>query len=222
MPISIPRDIAIFLINGFSAAKRYASADRVEALKRRLKPIPTCFIYLSFIVLSSYLLSHPAAAAGSRLRLEFRNNLINLSADNADLQNILLKLNEKTGIFVRFPSALQKKISIELSGVTVEKALPTILKGLNYATVYSMPIGADKAQVSEVHIFSAYKGRARSRQSARRIRQIENRIKSYEKRIRQAQQRLERVSPNSAAGKRHQRQIRNYQRTVERLKRQIR
>jgi hypothetical protein len=134
----------------------------------------------------------------------------------------LLKLNEKAGIFVRFPSALQKKITLKLSDVTVEKALSTILKGLNYATVYSMPIGAEKAQVSEVHIFSSYKGRARSQKSAKRIRQIENRIKSYEKRIRSTQQRLESVSQDSAAGKRYQRQIRNYKRTVERLKRQIR
>jgi hypothetical protein len=214
--------IAIFSINGFSADRRYASAGRTEELKRWLKPIPTYFIYIFFIVLSSYLLSHPAATAGSRLQLDFRDKLINLSADNADLQNILLKLNEKTGIFVRFPSMLQKKITLKLSGVTVEKALSTILKGLNYATVYSKTTGADKTQVSEVHIFSAYKGRTRSRQSARHIRQIENRIRSYEKRIRRAQQRLERVSQNSSAGKRYQRQISNYQKTIERLKRQIR
>ena len=222
MPLSIPTETAIFLTNGFSAAKRHASTDRVEALKQRLKPILTGFIYFSFIVSSSYLLSHPAAAAGSRLQLEFRDNLINLSADSADLQNLLMKLNAKTGIFVRFPSALQKKITLELSDVTVEKALPTILKGLNYATVYAMPIGADKARVSEIHIFSAYKGRARSQPSARRIRLLENRIKSYENRIRSVQKRLARVPQDSSAGKRYQRQIDSYQRAVERLKRQSR
>jgi hypothetical protein len=222
MPISFPGRIAIFSINGFRAVRRHAYTGRAEELMRRLKPILTCFRYLSIIVLSSCLWSHPAAAAGSRLQLEFHDNLINLSADNADIQNLLLKLNTKTGIFVKFPSALQKKITLELSDVTVEKALATILKGLNYATVYSMPSGAGKAQVSEIHIFNAYKGRSRSRRSARRTRLFENRIKSYENRIRSAQQRLARVPQDSQAGKRYQRQIASYQRTIERLKRQIR
>lgn len=191
-------------------------------IARLLKPISIHFIYLFFIFLLSCHLSHPAVVAGSRLQLECHEDLISLSADNAEIKNILLRLNEKAGIFVRFPSTLQKTITIELSDVTIEKALPKILKGLNYATVYAMPAGTNKAQVSEVHIFSAYKGRTRTRQSAQRLRQIENRISNYEKRIRSAQQRLDRVSQDSPAGKRYQRQIRSYQRTVERLKRQIR
>lgn len=221
MPRSITGQIALFSINRFSAAIKFAYAEMTTKL-RWLKSIPTYFIHLFFILLSSFLLYHPAATAESRLQFELRDNRINLSADKADLQRILQKLNEKTGILIRFPRVLQKTITLELSGVTVEKALLKILKGLNYAIVYSMPADANKVQVSQVHIFSSYKGRARARQSARRIKQIENRIISYEKRIRTAQQRLAQVPQNSAAAKRYQRKIASYQRTVERLERQIR
>jgi hypothetical protein len=165
---------------------------------------------------------HPALASGSTLQLKFRDNRLSISANHADIQTVLLRFSEETGIFVRFPKALQRKISINLSAVTPENALKSILKGLNYATVFSVSDSENKIRVSKVYIFKGYKETARTRRLERRERQNRNRINQYKKRIASIQRRLDKVSHNSAAERRLKRQIQNYQKAIDRLERQIR
>jgi hypothetical protein len=180
--------------------------------------IVSCLLIISLFDLTI----HPASAIGSTLQLKFRNNRLSISADEADIQTVLLRVSEETGIFFRFPKALQKKISISLSAVTVENALKSILKGLNYATVFSASDSRNNVQVSKVYIFKGYKETARTRRLARRERLNQNRINRYKKRIASIQRRLDKVSPNSAAAKRLNNQKRNYQKTIDRLERQSR
>lgn len=180
--------------------------------------IVCCFLIISLFDLSM----HPASASGSSLQLKFRDNRLSISADHADIQTVLLRVSEETGIFVRFPKALQKKISVTLSAVTIENALKSILKGLNYATVFSVSDNKDKIQVSKVYIFKGYKETARTRRLARRERQNRSRIGRYKKRIASIQRRLDKVSHNSMAARRLENQIRNYQKRIDRLERQIR
>jgi hypothetical protein len=165
---------------------------------------------------------HPASASGSTLQLKFRDNRLSISADEADIQTVLLRLSEETGIFIRFPKALRKKLSISLSAVTLENALKSILKGINYATVFSVSDNKDNIQVSKVYIFKGYKETARTRRLARRERLNRNRINQYKKRIASIQRRLDKVSPNSAAARRLNNQKRNYQKSIDRLERQSR
>jgi ribosomal protein L24 len=165
---------------------------------------------------------HPVLASGSALQLQFRENRLSISADDADIQTVLLRVSEETGIFIRFPKALQKKISITLSSVTLEHALKSLLKGLNYATVFSISENEDKIRISKVYIFKGYKETARTRRLARRERQNRNRINQYKKRIESIQRRLNDVSNNSAAARRLKRQLQNYQKQIDRLERQIR
>jgi hypothetical protein len=40
--------------------------------------------------------------------MEYNKNLITISAQNADLKNVLLKLAKKTNIIVRFSDSLEK------------------------------------------------------------------------------------------------------------------
>jgi hypothetical protein len=179
-------------------------------------------ILLLLILLLLIFLLCPAVVTASTIEMDFRDNRLSVSAVDADIKDILLRLSEEAGIYVQFPKALQKKISLNLSDVELEKALPRLLKGLNYATVFSIPLGTDRPQVSKVYVFEDYKISARARRSARRERQTRNRISQYEKRIASIQKRLDRVSHDSSAGKRYQRQIRSYKQKIDRLERQIR
>lgn len=178
-----------------------------------------CFF---FVVSLTDLWMHPAWAAGSTLNVQFRGNRLSLSAVDADIQSILLRISEETGIFVQFPQALQKTMSLTLSDIKLEKALKRLLKGLNYATVYSISNDTNAIHVSKVYIFEAYKETARSRRLARIERQNQTRIKRYEKQIASIRRRLEKVPNDSSAGRRYRRQIQNYKKRIDRLERQIR
>ncbi len=165
---------------------------------------------------------HPAWAAGSTLQVQFRDNRLSLTAVDADIQSILLRISEKTGIFVQFPRALQKKMSLTLSGIKLEKAMKKLLKGFNYATVYSVSNDTNAILVSKVYIFESYKETARSKRLARIEKQNRNRISKYEKQIASIKQHLDKVAHDSPAGKRYLSRIQNYQKIIDRLERQIR
>jgi len=58
---------------------------------------------------------------------------------------VLLKLADKTNIYVRFPASLKKKITVMKRGISVRDALKRLLRDFNYAIIYS---GPDKNQTS--------------------------------------------------------------------------
>ena len=177
--------------------------------------------FLLFVLLTDMSM-HSAWAADSTLQLQFRDNRLSLSAVDADIQSILLKISQATGIFIQFPQALQKKMSMTLSEVKLENALKRLLKGLNYATVYSLSKDMATIRVSKVYIFESYKETARAKRRSRIERQNRTRINRYEKQIASIKQRLEKVPHDSAAGKRYMTRIENYQKIIDRLERQIR
>ena len=153
--------------------------------------------------------------------MEYDNNLLTLSAQKADLKNVLLKLSNQTGIYVRFPKSLKKQITTEISGVSLSDALSKILKGMNHVIIYS---GSRKNRlvVSEVFVYMKSKGHETSSQSKPREKQILARIKSYEKRLEFLNQKLSQIDKNSRQGKRYFRRIRSYKNIIENLKRKIR
>ena len=176
--------------------------------------------FLFFAFLLTCALSHWTPAYGATFQLKMHDNRLSLNAADADLSGILQRLGQAAGIVVRFPKALQNKITLSLSDVRLETALERILKGLNYATVYTVPESSDVARISKVYIFSKKQESVRSKQSILRERRIQNRISYYEKRIRSLQQRMSNRQQDNPAVQRYQRQIRNYQRIIERLQRQ--
>ena len=56
--------------------------------------IVSCLLIISLFDLTI----HPASAIGSTLQLKFRNNRLSISADEADIQTVLLRVSEETGI----------------------------------------------------------------------------------------------------------------------------
>ena len=161
------------------------------------------------------------------LHIEYKNNLLTVTAQKADLKDVLLKLSDKTGIYVRYPSSLKKQITTELIRVPLSKALLKILEGTNHVIIYSGS-GKNRAVVSKVFVYRkskrSYRKSKRSRISGQSISQeelIASRIKSYEKRLELMNKKLSGLDKNSRLGKRYSRQIRSYENVIKNLKRKI-
>jgi type II secretory pathway component GspD/PulD (secretin) len=177
------------------------------------------FIFL--IYFTSVNSSIYAQTSNITLRIDYKNNLLTVSAQNADLKNILLKISDKTGVYVRFPSSLKKQITIRMSGLSLKETLSRLLKGINYALVYSGS-RKNRAIVSEVFVFKKLE---RSRISSRarvRERQLSHRIRYYERRLESLKKKLSKVNKNSRRGKSYLRQIRSYENSLENLKKKSR
>jgi hypothetical protein len=169
-------------------------------------------MYLTCVTSLSY-----AKTFDPNLHIDFKDNLLTLSAQKADLKNVLLKLADITGIYVAFPSSLQKQITTKLSRVPLGEALSKILKGTNHVIVYSGS-GKNRAVVLKVFV---YKTSEESRISERSIPQedfLEERIRSYENRLQLINKKLSQVDKNSRMGKRYLRQVRSYEKIIENLK----
>lgn len=173
-------------------------------------------IYFTYSVLLA-----DAQTINPNIHIDYNNNLLTLSAKKAELKKVLLKLSEKTDIYVRYPSSLKKQITTKMSGVSLGEALSKILKGMNHVIIYSGS-RKNRAVVSEVFVYFESKKSTISRHSTSKNRQIAVRIKSYERRLDSLNEKLSKFDKNSRQGKRYLRQIRSYQNVIESLKRKIR
>ncbi len=154
------------------------------------------------------------------LHIDYKNNLLSLSVQKADLKDVLLELSAKTGIYVKFPSSLKKQITTKMFHVSLNKALSKILKGTNHVIIYSGS-GKNQAVVSKVFVYTKAK---RSMISGRSIQQeniIASRISTYEKRVQLMNKKLSQIDKNSRLGKRYSKQISAYENMIENLKRKI-
>jgi hypothetical protein len=156
-----------------------------------------------------------AQTTDRNLRISFRNNLLTISAEEADLKNVLLEVAEKTKIFISLPNSLEQKITTELTETPLPGALDRLLKGLNYAIIYS-GAGTREAAIEEVFVLSKPQ---RSRRPSPRgnVRRITNRIKVYERQIESLKRHLSNIDQNSRRGKQYSRRIRSLEKNIERL-----
>ena len=176
------------------------------------------FIFLIYFISVNF--SIYAQASNIKLRIDYKNNLLTVSAQDADLKNVLLRLADKTGVYVRFPSSLKKQITIEMSGLSLEETFSRLLKGINYALVYSGS-GKNRAIVSEVFVFKKLERSRISSRTRGRERQLSHRIRYYERQLESLRKKLSKVNKNTRQGKSYLRQIRFYEKTLENLKKKI-
>ena len=154
-----------------------------------------------------------AASSNSKIQIRYSNNLIDIAAKNAEIKAVLLKLAEVANIHIKFPSSLEKKISINKQSISLRDALKRLLKDFNYIVIYSGP-NKVKASVSKVFIYSEAE---KTRRLTASQRLAANRIKNYERQIDSIKQRLSRVDQNSSRAKRYLRQIRSIESRINRL-----
>jgi type II secretory pathway component GspD/PulD (secretin) len=179
-----------------------------------------CF-FAFFLSITS--LTH-AQSSDQSFRMDYANGLLTLSAEKADLTRLLTQVAQIAGIHVHFPKNLTKQITITLSGVSLKKALRRLLKGENYALLYSVS-GKDKSSaISEVYVFPKSTGPTISRQSEPprgRDEVIRASIARYEKRLETLKSRMTTVDEESRRGRLIGNQIRSTEKTIERLRKSL-
>jgi type II secretory pathway component GspD/PulD (secretin) len=156
-----------------------------------------------------------AQSSYQKLQISYDKNSITISARDADLKTVLVKLADKTDTYIKFSNSLKKKITIQLTETSLQEALRRLLKGYNHFILYS---GTNKkqAEISGVYVLTRVKEPRRSSGDAR---QIANRIRSYERQIESLKKRLSGIDTDSRRGKLYMRRIRRLENFIERLKR---
>jgi predicted RNase H-like nuclease (RuvC/YqgF family) len=179
-----------------------------------------CF-FAFFVCITS---STHAQSSGQSFRIDYDNGLLTLSAEKADLSRLLTQIAQRTGIHVRFPKNLTKKITITLSGISLKKALCRLLKGEDYALLYFGSEKHEPAVISEVYVLPKSTGPSLSRQHERpkgREEVMRASIARYEKRLETLKSRMATVDEESRRGKLIGNQIRSTEKTIERLRKSL-
>jgi predicted RNase H-like nuclease (RuvC/YqgF family) len=165
-------------------------------------------------------------AQGSRqtFRIDYDNGLLTLSAEKADLKRLLTHVAERARIHVSFPKNLRKQITIKLSGVSLRKALRRLLKGENYALIYSVSGKLKASVISEVYVLQKSSGPRISTQykpPGHREERIRASITRYEKRLETLKNRMATIDEESRRGRLIRNQIRTTEKTIERLRKSL-
>jgi len=165
-----------------------------------------------------------AQSSGQTFSIDYDNGLLTLSAEKADLKGVLTQVAQKARIHISFPKNLRRQITIKLSGVSLRKALRRLLKGENYALIYSVPGQPKPSAISEVYVLPSSSGPRTSSQykpPKRPQERIRASITRYEKRLETLKNRMATVDEESRRGRLIGNQIRTTEKTIERLRRSL-
>jgi hypothetical protein len=97
-----------------------------------------------------------AQSNNQNILISYKNDLLSISAKDADLKEVLLKLSDKTNINIKLPVYIDKKITINKNGISLGEGLEYILKNLNHIILYSGRKN-NKLMISRVIVFSESK-----------------------------------------------------------------
>ena len=201
-------------------------------MKLTTNKIKFLHICIYIILFTSVISLSYAQTSNPNLRLIYKNNLITISAQNAHLKNVLLELADKTNIIVRVPNSLKKQITITLSENSLDEALSRILRGMNYAIIYSGEKN-NRPVVSEVLVYNksesskiSNRSKPRDKNNNSRIKtpsnkNIVSRIKLYENRLKTLNEKLSVGNASSKVEERYKKQIRVYEDQIEKLKKKL-
>lgn len=176
-------------------------------------------LILLFVLLNPLIIANPvlyAQSSNENIHLTYKNRLLTISVKSADIKDILLKLSEKTNTHVTFPESLKGQITINKKEVTFREVLKSLLKGLNYAIIYSAT-NNNKVTISEVRVFSASQ---KSRPSERAEARITRRFRAYERQIESLRDKLSSVDVNSRRGKSYLNRIQRIEEMIRKLETQ--
>ena len=215
-------------------------SSNIPLISIRLKEagVRLIFVFLT-LLLTTANSSLYAESTNQNILISYKENVLSIWAKDADLKKVLFELAEETNINVRLPLSLDKKITINRSGISLSEGLEDILKHLNYVIFYS-GIKNNKPLISKVIVFPTSKisttltvgeiqstnreeqsanreeqSANREEQSTNREEQSANKIKYYEKQIESLKKRLSKIDENSRRGKQYSRQIKRLEKLIE-------
>jgi len=179
------------------------------------------------LFIAGILLLSPSPASvqnqGRELLILYNRGLLTLSAENVDLKNVLTAVAEETAISIKYPRNLEKPITTKFYDLPLQRGLRRILRGVNYALIYSSSAEKKGGEVlSGVYVLSKQPSRSRHtfRASVRPRTPEEHRaavIERYERSLDVLERQMAQVGANSPRGKAIDRQIRLLERRIEKL-----
>ncbi len=174
---------------------------------RRLINVFLLFAFCTFLTSLTY-----AQDNSSKYRIRYDDGLLTLSLKKAMLKSVLTRIADETGIVIKFPHNLSGQITINLSSVSLKKALGQLLRDKSYAFIYK------DSDISEVYVVPRSRNDTRSRQRENRIRTS---IGRYERRLKTLRNQMAQVDESSHRGKVLMRSIRSTEKTIERLHKRL-
>ncbi len=174
---------------------------------RRLINVFLLFAFCTFLTSLTY-----AQDNSSKYRIRYDDGLLTLSLKKAMLKSVLTRIADETGIVIKFPHNLSGQITINLSSVSLKKALRQLLRDKSYAFIYK------DSDISEVYVVPRSRNDTRSRQRENRIRTS---IGRYERRLKTLRNQMAQVDESSHRGKVLMRSIRSTEKTIERLHKRL-
>lgn len=206
--------------------------NSLKSLKLKEAGAILVFIFLA-LILTSAGSSIFAQSNNQEIFISYKNNLLSISAKDADIKEVLLKLSDITNIYVKFPTNLKMKITINKSGISLSEGLKNILKNLDHVIIYS-GIENDKHLISSVIVYSETKmsekltggdvqSTSNETQSENRQKEkvYERQIKSYKRQIESYKTKLSEIDKNSSTGKAYSKQIERLEKIIQKLEAQL-
>ena len=215
-------------------------------LSIRLKEAGARLIFVFLILLlTSANSSLYAESTNQNILITYKENVLSIRAKDADLKKVLFELADETNIDIQLPLSLDKKITINRSGISLNEGLKDILKDLNYIILYS-GIEDNNVLISKVIIFQKSNtsttlpdgkiqqtnsqipstkneepSATREGSSVTREDSLAARIKFYERQIESLKQRLTKIDENSRLGRKYSRHIKRFEKLIEKNELQL-
>jgi hypothetical protein len=214
-----------FTIRIFLRAMIYKRANH-PIIPVRLKEAGARLVFVFLVLLLTTANSSLCAeSADQNIRISYNENVLSIWAKDADLNKVLFEIADETNINVQLLLPLDKKITINRSGISLGDGLGVILKSYNYIILYS-GIKNNKPLISKVIVFpksdisntltDAELQRANGEiQFTNTKAQPDNKIKAYEKQIEFFKKKLSEIDENSRQGKKYSRRIKRLEKLIE-------
>ena len=169
-----------------------------------------------FVILFLLIVNKPfvyAAGFSDNIKINYTNDRFTITAIDAQLSDVLQKIEDKADILIHFPDSLDKQITIHKKKATLKNALKCLLRGFDHLFVYS-GLNKKMAAISEVFVLKEHKP---SNHRVANNKRLSNTINAYKKKIESLRKNLSRVGYNSSQGKRYLRRIKNYENKIQRI-----
>jgi hypothetical protein len=115
--------------------------------------VRTPILGLTGAVLTLVFLGASATRAESPIQVDWDKGRLSVSAENAELSQVLHEVSRETGIKIRGSQDVRQRVSMHLSDVSLEKGLKALLDGVDYAVMGDIS-SPEKARSAQVVIFA--------------------------------------------------------------------
>lgn len=160
-----------------------------------------------------------------RLQIDYRDQLLDISAQNVDIKEFFTRLAEKANITIEYPVSLDKKITVERKDVSLKRFLTNFLRNMNHVIIYSGS-NMKNSRVSEVHIFPRSTAPSFSRSSATSSSggsrdRIRRQIDNYKRIVDKLRNTISGLSENNNRRQVYLNRIKRYETRIENLEKQL-